>query len=305
MEFRQLQYFVATYEEASVTLAARRLNVVQPALSQQLSKLEAELGQQLFVRTPKGMMPTRAGEEAYELFLTVLKDLEFAKQALEERKGVIRGHVSIGVVYSVSNNALSETLQSFNAKYPEVQIRATGGYTTELTEMLRASQMDVIVVNAPPHANAPNMTDIVTENLVLIAAADNPRTFDGPVELSTLEGLDLVIPSQRHGLRLIMDQAATAQNLVLKPRLEFDELKTIEDFVLGSHFFTMMPPSAVHRSIRQGRLRYWPITPAIPRRLVYATNARRPLSRAAELLLDELREKMVEFKWSLEGRLES
>lgn len=303
MEIRQLQYFVAMYEESSVTRAAQRLNVVQPALSQQLSKLEAEVGQQLFLRTPKGLVPTNAGVEAYGLFRTVLKDLDVARQTLEDRKGTIRGHVSIGVVSSVSNNALSETLQSFNAKYPDVRIRATGGYTTDLTEMLRTSQVDVIVVNAPMHLESANMTDIVTEDFALICSDENPTILDGPVEFVSLAALPLVLPSQRHGLRLIIDQAAGAQTMALKPRFEFDELKTIEDFVQSTHFFTILPPIAVHRALSTGRLRSYPIRPRIPRRLVYMTNANRPLSRAASLLIGELREKMIDVKFALEERL--
>lgn len=303
MELRQLRYFIATYEEASMTLAARRLNVVQPALSQQLSKLEAEVGEPLFLRTPKGMVPTLAGEEAYELFLRVMTDLDVAKQTLSDRSGKIRGRVSIGVVSSVSNNALSETLQIFNAKYPEVKIRTTGGYTTDLTEMLRTSQVDFIVVNAPPHLKAAHMTDILTEDLVLICAETNPQAFAGPVTFAELETLELVIPSKRHGLRLIIDQAAATQGVVLQPALEFDELKTIEDFIQDSRFFTVLPPTAVHRAIRQRRLRYHLITPAVPRRLVCSVNPGRPLSKAAELLVEELCHKMVEVKQALDERL--
>jgi DNA-binding transcriptional LysR family regulator len=303
MEIRQLQYFVAMYEEGSVTQAARRLNVVQPALSQQLSKLEAELSQQLFLRTSKGMVPTHAGEEAYGLFRTVLKDLDFARQSLQERKDLVRGQVSIGVVASVLNNALSDTLHAFHVKYPDVRIQATGGYTTELTELLRMSRLDVIVFNAPMHLDLPHTTDILTEEMALICAEDNPRRFDGPVSFEDLARLNLVIPSQRHGLRLIMDKAVAAQNIALSPAFEFDEIRTIEDFVGQTDSFAILPPIAVHRGIRAGRLRYVPITPTIPRRLVWSHNPNRPLSRAAELLIDELRERMIEVKYALEERL--
>ncbi|YBV94447.1 LysR family transcriptional regulator (plasmid) [Phyllobacteriaceae bacterium JZ32] len=303
MEIRQLQYFVAMFEEGSVTRAARRLNVVQPALSQQLAKLEEELGQPLFHRTPKGMVPTRAGAEAYALFLVVLKDLEYARQSLAERKGVIRGHVSIGVVSSVLNNALSETLQAFNTKYPEVTIRATGGYTTDLLEMLRTSQVDAVVINASKQQEGANTIDILTEDLALVCSADNPLQFDGPVPLADIARLTLAIPSRRHGLRLIIDQAAEQEGVTLKPPFEFDELKTIEDFVQSTDFFTIMPPIAVHRAIRHGRLRHHAITPNIPRRLICMYNPNRPPPRVVELLIAALRERMIEVTGELEATL--
>jgi LysR family nitrogen assimilation transcriptional regulator len=71
MELRQVQYFICLYEEGSVTRAARRLNIVQPALSMQIAKLEEAFGQQLFERTRQGMLPTAAAPQMYRLFLPV------------------------------------------------------------------------------------------------------------------------------------------------------------------------------------------------------------------------------------------
>lgn len=303
MELRQLQYFTVIFEEGSVTKAAQRLNVVQPALSQQVSKLEEEIGSQLFFRTPKGMVPTETGKEAYQLFSVVLRDLELARQKLDDNKGVVRGSVSLGVVSSVANNALGETLKSYNAKYPDVRVRTTGGYTTELTEMLRTSQLDLVVVNVPPHLKDPNIVDIVNENLALICATETKAIFEGPVDLETINKLKLVIPSQRHGLRLIMDRAAEEANLSFDPMMEFDDLKPIEDFVRATDFFTVLPPIAVHRALRLGHLKAFPILPEIPRRLVYMTHPARPLSIAAQLLATEIREQMIDFSYDITATL--
>src|SRR5690606_26543869 len=110
MELRQLQYFVAMYEEGSVTRASRRLNIVQPAISQQLAKLEEELGTSLFNRTPRGITPTPTGDDAYRHFLPILHELERARQELSADNDSVKGHVSIGVVASVAHHALSDTL---------------------------------------------------------------------------------------------------------------------------------------------------------------------------------------------------
>ena len=69
MEFRQVQYFICLFEEGTVTRAARRLNIVQPALSMQIAKLEEDLGQQLFERTKQGMVPTSAARQMYRVVL--------------------------------------------------------------------------------------------------------------------------------------------------------------------------------------------------------------------------------------------
>ncbi|MEY8826945.1 LysR family transcriptional regulator [Sedimentitalea sp. XS_ASV28] len=304
MELRQLQYFTVVYEEGSVTRASQRLNVVQPALSQQISKLEEELGLQLFVRTPKGMVATEQGDEAYRMFSGVLRDLRAACQKLEEDDGQIRGTVTLGVVTSVANNALVDTLLGFHQKYPDVHVRATGGYTDELNELLRSGQLDLIVINLPTQARRQHMTDIICEDLALIGAAGTPLPLPTPVDIKSLNALKLVIPSPRHGLRAIMDHAAMASGVTLEPRMEFDDLKPIEDFIAHSDFFTLLPPLAVSRALRAGQLKAYPITPTIPRRLVCITAPDRPLSRAAELLIGELRERMIDFSYDVSVSLE-
>lgn len=307
MELRQLQYFIVVYEEGSVTKAASRLNVVQPALSQQISKLEEELGRPLFLRTAKGMVPTETGAQAYTMFSSILGDLRNAKLRLEESDGQVRGRVSIGTVTSVANNALAETLLSFQKKYPDVQIRATDGYTPDLLELHRNAQLDIIVINAALPARSPNMIDIIQENFALIGA---PASGIGlpmavPIDYHRVAELKLVLPSVRHGLRNILDAAASANDFVLQPQMEFDDIKVIEDFVAGSDFFTLLPPIAVHRALYTGRLRLYSITPAIPRRLVYVTSPERPLTRAAQLLIDELRERMIDFSYDISVTLTS
>ena len=299
MELRQMQYLLAIYEEGSLTGASRRLNVVQPALSQQLQKLEAEIGQPLFTRAPKGMIPTQAGIEAYEHFVRITRDLDTALNALSGDGGPVRGTVSIGVVSSAANNALGETLQKFTVKYPDVSVKVTGGYTGELQDQLRMSRIDLAIINMPPLKQDPRIVDIVKEDFCLIAAPDTPITGKAGLRLEDIETMKLVIPSQRHGLRTIIDRAANGEGLALSPSMEFDEMKLIEDFVCATDYVTILPPIAVNRALRSGHLKAYPIRPAISRRLVYQINPSRPLSAAAQILIDEIREDIIEFSYSL------
>lgn len=299
MELRQLHYFLTVFEERSVTRAAHRMNVVQPALSHQITRLEQELGSKLFHRTPKGMVPTDAGNEAYRLFSAVLRDLGAARQSLREADGSVRGRITLGVVSSITNNVLAEALLSFHAKYPEVTVHATGGLTPELHEMLRTGQLDLIVVNASRRARSPEMEDLLSEDLAVIAAAPTPLPEGGRMELGALAGQKLVLPSARHGLRTIIDRAAFEFGLPLLPGLELDDLNVIESFVGGSDFLTILPPLAVHQGLRSGRLKALQLTPAIPRRLVCMTAPERPRTRVADLLILELRDRITDFSLSM------
>ena len=101
MDLKQIQYFIALFEDGSVTRAAKRLHIVQPALSMQIAKLEDELHQQLFERGADGMAPTAAGRLMYRLFLPIMRDLAHARQQLVQRDEVVTGHVGIGLIASI------------------------------------------------------------------------------------------------------------------------------------------------------------------------------------------------------------
>jgi LysR family transcriptional regulator, nitrogen assimilation regulatory protein len=292
MEMRQMQYFAALFEEGSVTRAARRLHVVQPAISMQISKLEDELGQKLFERTPKGMVPTAAGRQAYALLVPLLRDFKSVRDELVGFGGKVAGHISIGVIASVSNNALSECLESFCAKYPDVSLSVTGGYTVDFMQMLEMGKLDIAVINQTSAPRSLGATDLLQEDLALIASADNPCQFEQPVALSDIARMDIVIPSTRHGLRTIIDDVANRVGVQLQPKLEFDELKMVEDFVQNTNYLTILPPIAIRRALASGRLRRFSITPRITRNIVCVHNARRALSEPARLFIAEFKSRM-------------
>jgi DNA-binding transcriptional LysR family regulator len=128
MEFRQVQYFVCLFEEGSVTRAARRLNIVQPALSMQISKLEGEIGQPLFIRGARGMQPTPKGREMYRLFLPILGDYSRAREQVMNTDGELRGQVRVGIIASVAQGVLASALLEFSTAHPKVGLALTDGY---------------------------------------------------------------------------------------------------------------------------------------------------------------------------------
>ncbi len=121
LDLRQIQYFACLYEQRSVTRAARSLNVVQPALSMQISRLEKRLGINLFERTARGMIPTAAGDAMYRLYLPVLLDLKHANQQVMELSGKVLGKIAVGIIPSITNSVLADVLRRYGAKYPDVE----------------------------------------------------------------------------------------------------------------------------------------------------------------------------------------
>src|SRR6478752_722344 len=119
MDLRQIEYFVALYDERSITKAAARLNVVQPALSMQISRLEKTFKTKLFERTSRGVVPTDVGRTFYGLCQRILSDVYEAQRYLRDASGKISGDLAVGLMPSVANSVLPDVLAQYKAAYPD------------------------------------------------------------------------------------------------------------------------------------------------------------------------------------------
>jgi LysR family transcriptional regulator, nitrogen assimilation regulatory protein len=295
MEFRQVQYFICLVEEGTVTGAARRLNIVQPALSMQIAKLEEELGQKLFARTKQGMMPTAVGRQMYRLFLPVVRDFSQARDQVMSTDGEISGHVNIGLIESITEGVLAETLAAFSEKYPKLGVTVTDGYTTTLADWVLGGQIDAAIINKPRRHLALNIEHIVDEDMVLVTRAGHPATIPPRLTLKQIPslGLTLVLPTVHHGLRGILDSFASHEDVDLTPGFEVDSLVTTLKLIEQTQFATLMPRIAVHRRLSEGTLQAHTIaSPRLIRQVVAISHPRRPLNSATTTFIAMLTEQM-------------
>lgn len=288
MEFRQVQYFICLFEEGTVTRAARRLNIVQPALSMQIAKLEADVGQQLFERTKQGMVPTAAARQMYRIFLPIMRDYSHARTQVMSADGEISGQVNIGLIASITEGVLAETLSEFSAKYPNVSVRVADGYTATLTDWVSGGKIDAAIINKPRRPLSLNVEHIVDEEMVLITSAGCLAALPPRLTLRQISalGLTLVLPTREHGLRGILDSFAQNEDVDLAPQFEIDSLVTTVKLVEQTQLATLLPRIAVHRGLSEGRLRSHAIvSPRLIRQVVAISHPRRPLNSAASAFI--------------------
>jgi DNA-binding transcriptional LysR family regulator len=296
MEFRQIHYFISLFEEGTVTRAAHRLNIVQPALSMQIAKLEEQIGQQLFERTKQGMVPTAAARQMYGLFLPIMREFTNAQAQLLNSDGAIRGHVNIGLIASITEGVLAETLGDFSSKYPDVGVKVADGYTNTLIDWVTGGQLDAAIVNSPRRPLALDVEHIMDEEMVFITSATNPAAVPPQLTLRQIcsLGVPLVLPTRGHGLRSNIDSFAQSENVELTPKFEIDSLVTTVKLVEQTHLATIIPRVAVHRQLKAGTLRSHSIvSPRLVRRMVIVSHPRRPLNPAAKLFLAMLAQNML------------
>jgi len=288
MEFRQVQYFVVLYEEGSVTRAARRLNIVQPALSMQIAKLEEEIGQQLFVRSPQGMEPTSEGRRMYRLFLPVLGDFSRAREQVMQTSAELGGLVRVGMIATVAQGVLVDALLEFSALHPKVELSLTDGFSETLADAVAVGTLDAAVINKPRRPLALNTKAIAEEDMLVIAG---PKHAPLPevVPFADLAKLKLVLPTRQHGLRGIIESFSHAEDVALAPSVEIDSISAILKLVHESDFCTVLPQVAVRRQLEHAALRSSMVTaPRLARQIVCVTHPRRPPGPAAATFIATL-----------------
>lgn len=289
MELRQIHYFVVLYEERSVTRAARRLNIVQPALSMQMSKLEASWGQQLFIRNARGVTPTPVGDQMYKLFLPILASIHKAREQLTHHSGVLTGHVRIGMIKSVTQNALVTTVLEFQRQHPLVTLAIHEGLTEFFVQSIAAGLLDAVITNTPKSSAGFEIDVLVDEPLLLVVGANHHR-LPSIVSIESLARLNLAMPTQNHCLRRLIDQLSRDMGLELVPAIEIDAMFALGGVVAGGTYAALMPESVINYvNHNQSLTTYRLDSPMFKRKVVCVTSATRPLSDSAKIFVNLLK----------------
>jgi DNA-binding transcriptional LysR family regulator len=296
VDLRQIQYFICLFEQGSVTRAARQLNIVQPALSMQLARLEDVLGYRLFERHKQGMVPTAAARQMYKLFLPIMQDFSHAQAQVMVVDGKISGHVNIGLIASITEGVLAATLSTFSERFPKVGVTVVDGYSATLTDWVAGGQIEAAVINNPRRHRVLNVEHIADEDMVLITAAGTSVMLPSKLTLKQVPalGLGLVLPTRNHGLRGVLDDFAEAEEVELTASFEVDSLNTIVELVASTRLATILPRIVTHQAVADGVLQIHPFTaPRLVRKVVAIWHPRRPLSPATTAFMAAIKEQVL------------
>jgi len=204
MNLRQLRYAAALAEARSFTKAADNEFVVQSALSQQLRKLEDELGVALFERTTRSVALTPAGEALLPLIHQVLAGVDRIKFDAQALSGTIAGRLTVGMMEVPSESLdVAALMATFHARYPEVTVTLRSGGSNLLIEAVRDRKLDVAVVgsNVLPPTGRLTVTELFTEPLVAVLPSSHELAAGPTVLLDQLAVLPFIDFPPGYGLR--------------------------------------------------------------------------------------------------------
>lgn len=227
MELRQLQYFLTVVEEANFTRAAARLHVAQPGVSAQIRQLERELGQPLLDRSGRRVTTTEAGEAVLPYARAALAAIEGMRQTVDEFTGLVRGHVTIGVVSGAAADEydLATLLADFHDEHPQVEISLTEDTSERMLTALRRGELDLALVGITDDDPPPGISLQVVIDTPLVAAMtpEDPLllpTGRTALPLTALADRPLISLPRGTGIRGVLERACRQAGF--QPRIAFE-----------------------------------------------------------------------------------
>ncbi|MDF8359769.1 LysR family transcriptional regulator [Achromobacter anxifer] len=252
MELRQLRYFVRVVEAGSIGRAAQSIGMVTSALSQQISRLEGELSTRLLRRSASGVEPTDAGLAFFRQAQLALRHADDAVQAAQQAR--LAGHVSVGLPSTTVAILGAPFVQAMNERYPDIRLHLVEALSGHLSDMLNGRLLDLAIVFQAESARRWSVTPLLDEPLFLLARPDMPGLPVGDTtRIEAIAHLPLVLPSGRHGLRALVNNAFQQSGRTPLVAVEVDGLPVLMDVVQLGHVATIQPSSAMAR-IAPGQL---------------------------------------------------
>lgn len=296
MNIRRLRYFLKIIDVGSLTGAAEVLHIAQPALSQQLSTLEAEFKQRLVIRSKQGVTPTTAGLVLYRHAQTILRQLDQARSDVRSAGEHLSGAVSVGLAPGTAASALAlPLLQEVRTRYPEIVLYINENFGTTLSELIMNGRMDMAVLYGFKTAPELDYVPLLSEQMYLVSPVESGEVesvWAGDVPLSQLYDLELLLPRPYNVVRKLVDAAFMRGQHTPRVVAEIESLATLSAAVLAGVGSTILPRSAASALAASGPVRVRRIAPpVIEAPLALCLSSHLPLSapsQAVKMIVLEL-----------------
>ncbi|MFI7665706.1 LysR family transcriptional regulator [Nocardia sp. NPDC049526] len=251
MNLRRLQYFVAVCELKSFTMAAERLFIAQPSLSQQIKRLETDLKVTLLDRTAQGIRPTPAGRALLPVARDILAVVERAEQAVDDARTGRRGDLEVLTVRSVANAILPSGIAVWHERFPEVVLEIKDyPHATAMEAAFRDGEGD-LAIGPRTGLSGADVASIGFEELVLVAGPDSGVSTDAPLSLADLKGHQWVLFDKENGLTRVIRTLCAAAGFEPLAAVWTMQVQAALELASSGVAVTLVPDNAVQGEYRR------------------------------------------------------
>ncbi len=291
MEMQQLRYVIAVARAKNFSRAAEQCHVSQPSLSQQIQKLEDELGERLFERLKRDVKLTAAGELFLRRAVRILEEVDAARREAHDANVLLRGSVAVGVLPTIAPYLLPEVIVRFNKLYPGVEVVIHEDTTAQLLKLALSGDIDFAVASLPLHGARFETVDLFVEELLLAVPPGHPLATQRIVTAADLDSEKLIVMKEGHCLgdqvlRFCEQRAARPDVSIRSAQME-----TIQALVRAGVGLSLIPRMAVSNKRHDAPVYRSLRAPRPQRSIVVAWPKQRTLSRASNAFLKEMQGK--------------
>jgi DNA-binding transcriptional LysR family regulator len=258
VEIRQLRAFVAIAESGTFTAGALRVHVTQAAISMQIRQLETEIGAKVFVRAPRHVILTEAGEQLLRRARHILREHDAALDEIAELAGAERGRLRIGSASAmVLTEQLPSILKELRKQHPAAEISVTSGTSEVLVDQILAGEVDIAFVSLPVDVRGIKTERLSEDQLVAIASPRHKLAKQKTISAYTLAGERLILGERGGNTRRLIDQFFAQAGVSLRVAMELSRQQAIKRMVEEDMGVGIVPLQSVKDEVERGRLIRW------------------------------------------------
>jgi DNA-binding transcriptional LysR family regulator len=258
VEIRQLRAFIAIAESGTFTAGAVRVHVTQAAISMQIRQLETEIGAKVFVRAPRHVILTEAGEHLLHRARQILREHDAALEEIAELAGAERGRLRIGSASAmVLTDQLPRILKELRKQHPGAEISVTSGTSESLVEQISAGELDIAFVSLPVDVRGIQTDRLSEDQLVAIASPRHKLAKQKTISAYTLAGEKLILGERGGNTRRLIDQFFAHAGVTLKVAMELSRQAAIRRMVEEDMGVGIVPLQSVKDEVESGKLVRW------------------------------------------------
>ena len=281
MEIHQLRYFLAVAEEGSFSRAATREHVAQPSLSQQIQKLEADVGERLFDRLPRSIVLTDAGDCLLPYARKILAEIADAHRCVDDLKRDVAGRLTVGAILTIAPYILPTLIGRFRDQYPNVTLEIFEDTTENLALRLEDATLDLALASSCNESSTLQRHSLGEEALLLLVPRQHRLAKKKKIKWSDLESQKFLLLHEMHCLSVQVHELLTTHGLRPEPAVRGAQLATIAQMVASDMGVTLVPQMMINTEAPSGCVAL-PFAPPVPvRELNLLRNPFRLESKAA------------------------
>ncbi len=258
MEIRQLKAFLAIAEAKTFTAGAKRVNITQAAVSMQIRQLEDECGLPLFIRTPRRVIITEAGEYLLERARRILREHDDALAEIAEVAGAEHGRLRIGSASAMfATQQLPSILERLKQKFPKAEINVSSGTSQILVEKILHGEIDIAFVSLPVETANVSTELLFSDEIVAIGHPKHPLAKQKFISAAALAGEHLILGEKGGNTRRLIDDFFAAANVRPNVMMELSRQEAINKMVENNMGVGIAGAKTVASEIAAGRLVSW------------------------------------------------